>query len=131
MLSIAKRLLALALLLSGGCTTVYVENGVINRAPVFTLGGVSISPSNTEPLIVRTTGLGLTIGSHATTLGWVNEVVITAPDTSHCRVYMFVQTKEERVAIEKYLALNARPITNICIFPRERPNGLGFSNDSN
>lgn len=48
---------------------------------------------NVSPLpggaLTLTKGLGFTFGQNSTTLGYLNELVFIAPDTSGCRVVMF------------------------------------------
>jgi len=87
----------------GGCTTVEVHGADVQRWQVPGLSVLQVRPAAGEAAIVRTRALGLWLGGHAATLGWVAEDTLIAPDTGACRVVVWVRSEAEVAALRDRL----------------------------
>jgi hypothetical protein len=121
-LPIILGLIALFLILGmsvSSCTIVRVAGGEPEITQKFGIVNLQLKGVNGQPLIVSTAGLGLTFGGSSTTLGWLQEVIITAPDAAKCRVFIVVEKKADLENLKDSLATNSIFRGNICIFSKE------------
>jgi hypothetical protein len=121
-LSIILGLIALFLILGmsvSSCTIVRVAGTEPEITQKFGIVNLQMKGVNGQPLIVSTAGLGLTFGGSSTTLGWLQEVIITAPDAAKCRVFIVVETKDDLETLKDSLASNRIFHGDICVFSKE------------
>jgi len=107
------------LIVTAGCSTVYVSGATPSTSRNFGLVSVQIPNVTAEPVLVATEGFGLTLGSQSATLGWLRELVIVVPDAAKCRVFMIVQTDEELRSLKDTFMHDSKAFENICIFSKE------------
>ncbi len=102
-----------------GCTIVHVAGAKPEVQERFGLVNVQIKGVEGQPLIISTKGFGLTLGGNSVTLGWLREVIITAPDDAKCRIFIVAETKDEIEVLKTMLKEIGRFDKEICIFDKE------------
>jgi len=101
------------------CTIVQVAGAEPETTHGFGIVNLHLNGFKGQPVTVSTTGLGLTFGGGSTTLGWLREVIITAPDAAKCRVFIVVEKKDDLQALADLLTRDTRLLENICLSSKE------------
>jgi len=102
-----------------GCAKVYIAGSI--PATYWNLGVININvpEENDSPLLLLSEGFGLMFGSQSTTFGWSKELLIVAPDSEKCRVFIVVQSDAELIRLKDMLKHNSKLLENICFFSQE------------
>lgn len=108
----ASALLAIAVL--SGCTHVQVYGASVETESKFGIAFVKITPGPNVPSAVITEGVGLTVGSQSTTIGWGKEEVVAFPDAAACRVIILVE-KNSADRLAELLLKNPKLFSNVCV----------------
>nr|VFK66919.1 MAG: hypothetical protein BECKUNK1418G_GA0071005_11165 [Candidatus Kentron sp. UNK]VFK72662.1 MAG: hypothetical protein BECKUNK1418H_GA0071006_11293 [Candidatus Kentron sp. UNK] len=114
-ITISNALLVAALLLSG-CASIHIYDK--NSVTVTTKLGLTIvqlDPKNTDVLLAKAQGLGLTSTPLGVTLGWRDEVFATLQDQSRCQVLLWIENESEIESILSLLHKQEKSLNNICI----------------
>lgn len=103
-----------------GCATVHISSGAeVKVSQGLGVLSVHILPSNTEPLVVATEGLGIVATSQSTTIGAVREFVASFPELARCHAVIVVQGNVELDALRKIMITDPSRLNNICLTTKE------------
>ena len=101
------------------CTTVTVSNADVVKEHYLGLLILRVQPSQGSMSFIETHGLGLTMGMHSTTLGFLSESAFLATDGSTCRALMVITNGADASALEHLLQKNH--YSQICVIRKEEP----------
>jgi hypothetical protein len=102
-----------------GCAVIHVTGAKPEIERRVGIVNVQVKEVDDQPAIISTTGFGITLGSNTATLGWLHEVVITAPDAAKCRVFIIVEKKDDIEGLKLTLKEIGRFESKICIISKE------------
>jgi hypothetical protein len=87
--------------LVSACTVVKVHNAEVRHQLYPGLLQLQVLPAADGVSLVRTQGLGLSLGPRSTSLGWTDELHWLSRDPTACRVLIVVRTAQEAQALMK------------------------------
>ena len=102
-----------------GCAVVHVSGTKPSTSWNIGLVNVQIPQNGETPALIATEGIGFVLAGRAATFGWVKEVVVLAPDSIRCRVFVIVTSDEELRALGEAFSNESKLFENICIFSGE------------
>jgi hypothetical protein len=101
--------------LASACTTVRVEGTEPKTASYFGITKLEFNGLYSNPVAVQTTGFGIILGARSTTIGWLEEQLVTAPDASACQIFIFPRNREEGETLKAALITASAKFSNVCI----------------
>jgi hypothetical protein len=96
------------------CTTLHIENAAVSEHLYPGLVFLSIAPSSDKAAIVRTTGIGLVIGSRSFAFGYLAETQFLISDITACRTFIVVPTSEDVDALKRAFKAGEIP-ADLCV----------------
>ncbi len=105
----------LAPLLLSACTTITIQSdGHVESHLSFGLRGIDLVGAS-QPVVVTTKGVGAVAGSMHLTLGWLKEELVLFPDSSHCRLLIYLKSPHDLEEVLSLLRDSEIPSESFCL----------------
>lgn len=106
--------------MTSACVTVHIHGTDARVAQGFGVVNITPQPANTEPVFITTQGVGMMVGSHTATLGYLKEDIITFPAANACHAVLIVENAQQFDNLRQLLASAPERFNHICMINKEK-----------